>query len=91
MASGVQAMAGKYTEAPAHIGKMSRPPRPKVNASGGDPITMSSGRAFKTWRGQVSQAASTSRWVCTAALGWPVVPEVKAIRATSSASTSQGR
>jgi hypothetical protein len=82
-------MSGKYTEAPAHIGNTSRPPRPKVKASGGEPITMSSGVARSTWRGQVSQAASTSRWVCTAALGLPVVPEVKAISAMSSAAVGQ--
>ena len=66
------------------------PPRPKVKASGGEPITMSSGVAWSTWRGQASQAASTSRWVCTAALGVPVVPEVKAIIAMSSAEVRQG-
>jgi hypothetical protein len=66
------------------------PPRPKVKASGGEPITMSSGLALSTWRGQASQAASTSRCVCTAALGLPVVPDVKAISAMSSADTGQG-
>jgi hypothetical protein len=65
------------------------PPRPKVKASGGEPITMSSGVARSTWRGQHSQAASTSRWVCMAALGLPVVPEVKAISAMSSAAVGQ--
>ena len=65
------------------------PPRPKVKASGGEPITMSSGRARSTCRGQVSQAASTSRWEWTAALGLPVVPEVKASRAMSSPAVGQ--
>jgi hypothetical protein len=65
------------------------PPRPKVNASGGEPMTMSSGVALSTWRGQASQAASTSRWVWTAALGLPVVPEVNAISAMSSAAVGQ--
>ena len=88
MDCGVYAMSGKYTDAPAHIGKISMPPSPKVKASGGEPITMSSVRARSTWRGQVSQAASTSRWVCTAAFGLPVVPEVKAKRATSVAAVA---
>ncbi len=51
---------------------------------------MSSGVARNTWRGQVSQAAIRSRWVCTAALGLPVVPEVKASSAMSSALVGQG-
>ena len=51
---------------------------------------MSSGVACSTWRGQASQAASTSRCVCTTALGLPVVPEVKAIRAMSSPAVGQG-
>ncbi len=72
------------------MGNTSRPPSPKVNASGGEPTTMSSGVARSTWRGQVSQAASTSRWVCTAALGVPVVPEVKASSAMSVAAVGQG-
>jgi hypothetical protein len=63
MASGVYGMSGKYTEAPAHIGNTSKPPSPKVNASGGEPMTMSSGVALSTWRGQASQAAITSRWL----------------------------
>ena len=46
-------------------------------------------RAFSTWRGQVSQAASTSRCMCTAALGLPVVPEVKASMAMSVAAVGQ--
>ena len=62
------------------------PPKPKVNASGGEPITMSSAVAFSTCRGQASHAASTSRCVCSAAFGAPVVPLVNAISATSSAS-----
>ena len=65
------------------------PPRPKVKASGGEPITMSSGVARSTWRGQASQAASTSRCVWTTALGLPVVPEVKASSAMSSAAVGQ--
>ena len=50
---------------------------------------MSPGNARSTWRGQASHAAKISRWVCTAALGLPVVPEVKAIMATSSAAVEQ--
>ena len=51
---------------------------------------MSSGVARSTWRGQVSHAAIRSRWVCTAAFGLPVVPEVNASRAMSSALVGQG-
>ena len=62
-----------------------------MKASGGEPMTMSSGVARSTWRGQVSQAANTSRWVWTAAFGLPVVPEVKASSAMSSALVGQRR
>ena len=51
---------------------------------------MSVGSASSTWRGHAWQAASTSRWVCTTAFGFPVVPEVNAISATSSAEVRQG-
>ena len=40
-------------------------------------------------RGKQSQAARTSRWKCIVPLPWPVVPEVKAIIAVSSAAVSQ--
>ena len=60
-----------------------------MNANGGDPITMSSLRAFRTWRGHVSHMASTSRCVVTGALGLPVVPDVKASSAISSAAVGQ--
>ena len=50
---------------------------------------MSSDVGLSTWRGQASQAASTSRCVCTTALGAPVVPLVKASRAMSSAEVGQ--
>jgi hypothetical protein len=83
--SGVNGPSPKYTEAPAHIGNTSSPPRPKVKASGGAADDDVVGRGRSTCRGQASQAASTSRWVCTAALGLPVVPEVKASSAMSSA------
>ena len=51
---------------------------------------MSSGVASRTERGQAWQAASMSRWVWTTALGWPVVPDVNAIKAGSSADVVQG-
>jgi len=38
----------------------------------------------------VSQIASTSRWKCTQPFGSPVVPEVKAISATSSLRVATG-
>lgn len=71
------------------MGKSSSPPSPKVKASGGDPTTMSSGVERSTWCGHAPQAASTSRWLCTGALGCPVVPDVKAMSAMSSAAVGQ--
>ena len=50
---------------------------------------MSSALALKMYRGKQSHMASTSRWQCMVPLGGPVVPEVKAISATSSAAVSQ--
>ena len=50
---------------------------------------MSSLVAFRMWRGQVSHIASTSRCVVAGALGLPVVPEVKASSAMSSAAVGQ--
>ena len=76
-------------EAPTRIGKHSMPPRPKVNASGGVPQKTSSACVRSTDRGNRSHIASTSRWTCIVPLGWPVVPEVKAISATSSCAVSQ--
>ena len=71
------------------MGNTSKPPKPKVNANGGEPITMSCGVARSTWRGQASQALKMSRWLWAAALGVPVVPEVKASMAMSSAWVGQ--
>ena len=47
------------------------------------------GSALQHVRGKQSQIASTSRWKCIVPFGSPVVPEVKAIRQTSSAAVSQ--
>ncbi len=60
-------------------------PSPKVKAYGGVPANTSSvvGRSRK--RENVSAFASTSRWKCMVAFGRPVVPEVNASSATSSA------
>ena len=66
------------------------PPSPNVNASGGVPEKTSSGAGRRTWRANVSQHASRSRWKCTQPFGVPVVPEVKAMIATSSAAVSTG-
>ncbi len=74
--------------APKRSGKHSRPPRPKVKASGGEPMKMSSCAGFRQERGKQSHIAITSRWKCMVPLGLPVVPEVKAINATSSAAVS---
>ena len=56
-----------------------------MKASGGVPVKTSSVCALQDERGKQSQIASTSRWKCIVPFGWPVVPEVKAISATSSA------
>ena len=74
--------------APKRIGKHSSPPRPKVNASGGEPMKISSLTGFRQERGKQSHIAITSRWKCIVPFGLPVVPEVKAISATSSADVS---
>jgi hypothetical protein len=60
-----------------------------VKASGGEPMTMSSGVALSTWRGQASQAASTSRWRVHGGLGLAGGAEVKASSAMSSAAVGQ--
>ena len=75
-------------EAPTRIGKHSMPPRPKVNAIGGVPTKTSSLPAFRIERGKRSHIATTSRWKCIVPLGLPVVPEVKAMSATSSAAVA---
>ena len=49
-------------------GKNSRPPSPKVNASGGVPVKTSSGLRPQDVRGKQSQTAITSRWKCIVAL-----------------------
>ena len=52
-------------------------------------MTTSSLRARSTWRGQPLHMAITSRCEVTGALGLPVVPEVKASSAMSSAAVGQ--
>src|SRR5258706_15092795 len=71
--------------APKRSGKHSSPPRPKVKASGGEPMKTSSCAGFRQERGKQSHIAITSRWKCIVPLGFPVVPDVNAISATSSA------
>jgi hypothetical protein len=56
-----------------------------VNASGGVPQKMSSFCTLRIERGNASHIATTSRWKCIVPFGLPVVPEVKAMSATSSA------
>src|SRR6185437_15680834 len=51
---------------------------------GAAPATMSAGSSRSTLSATVWQIVSTSRWKCSVAFGLPVVPEVKAINATSS-------
>ena len=65
-------------------GNTSSPPSPNVKASGGLPMKTSSRVARSTCGGQQAAAAITSRWKCSVPFGTPVVPEVKAISATSS-------
>ena len=74
--------------APTAAGKTTRPPRPKVKAIGGVPTMTSSFVRPTTWRAKVSAMARMSRWKWTQPLGFPVVPEVKAIRAGSSSAVS---
>ena len=82
------AFSTSSVEAPACSGKSRTPPSPKVKANGGVPVKTSSGDGWSTWRENVSQTASRSRWKCIVALGRPVVPEVKASIATSSLEVS---
>ncbi len=77
-------------EAPTRSGKTTRPPSPNVKASGGVPVNTSSGVGRSTCVENVSAFASTSRWKCMVAFGRPVVPDVKASSATSSAAVSTG-
>ncbi len=82
------AFSSNSTDAPARSGNTSRPPSPNVNASGGVPVKISVGRGWTTCLENVSAMARTSRWKCMVALGLPVVPEVVASTATSSAAVS---
>ena len=59
-----------------------------MNASGGVPQKTSSRVGFRHERGNASHIAITSRWKCMQPFGCPVVPEVKAISATSSSAVS---
>ncbi len=81
-------LATGAVEAPKRSGNSTSPPSPNVNASGGVPLKTSLGRGSRIARANVSHAASRSRWKCTQPFGVPVVPEVKAMIATSSAAVS---
>ena len=59
-----------------------------MKPSGGVPVKTSSRRGLIRCREKVSAVASTSRWKCMVTLGCPVVPEVEASMATSSAAVS---
>ena len=72
-------------DAPRCMGKSTSPPRPNVKASGGLPMKTSSASARSTCGGKHTHAAITSRCICMVAFGCPVVPDVKAKKATSSA------
>ena len=75
-------------QAPARSGKTSSMPRPKVNASGALHAATSSGAIRRAWRSNVSPIARMSRWKCIVIFGTPVLPEVAASSATSSAAVS---
>src|SRR5215203_331387 len=49
-------------EAPKRIGNRTRPPRPKVNASGAVQVKISSGCGSSRYRANVSHTARMSRW-----------------------------
>jgi len=83
-----EARSSSSTLAPTLSGKVTSPPSPKVNPTGGVPAKISAGPAASTCRPNVSLMASTSRWKCMVAFGFPVVPEVGASRATSSAAVA---
>ena len=85
--SGV-AFSSSTVLAPMASGNSSRPPSPNVKASGGLPMKRSSAFGRSTCGGQQAQAAITSRWKCIVPLGWPVEPDVNAIRQTSSSAVS---
>ena len=77
--------------APKRIGNSTCAPSPNVNASGGVPEKTSVGRGLRgSSAANVSQHASRSRWKWTQPFGVPVVPEVNAMIATSSAAVSTG-
>ena len=88
--SGV-AFSVSAVDAPWRRGNASMPPRPKVKARGGVPQKISFGRTLRIDCGKQSHIARMSRWKCIVPLGSPVVPEVKAISATSSAAVSTAR
>jgi hypothetical protein len=71
------------------MGNSSSPPNAYVNASGGVPMKMSSLVGRRMWRGKQSAQARMSRCVCIVPLPRPVLPEVKAMMAMSSAAVSQ--
>jgi hypothetical protein len=83
-----EARSSSSVLAPMPNGNTTSPPSPKVNPSGGVPVNTSSGLAASTCRPNVSLMASTSRWKCMVALGLPVVPDVVASSATSSAAVA---
>jgi len=82
------AFSSNTVAAPTSSGNKSSPPRPNVKASGGLPQKTSSADARSTFLPNVSHVAAMSRWKCIAAFGLPVVPDVNAIIATSSACVS---
>ena len=83
-------LATGAVEAPNRNGNSTAAPSPNVNASGGVPLNTSSGCGSRISRANVSHVASRSRWKCMQPFGTPVVPDVNAMIATSSAAVSTG-
>ena len=83
------AFSSSTVDAPIDIGKSSRPPSPKVNASGGLPMNTSSRDARSTCARPAGAGAPSRRGgSASCAFGLPVVPDVNAIRQMSSAAVS---
>ena len=78
------ARSSNTTLARAAMGKHTSPPSPKVNAIGGVPMHRSLAVMPSTCSANPRHIAITSRWKCMHPFGTPVVPDVNAMRATSS-------
>ena len=82
------ACSASSAHAPARSGKTTSMPRPKVKASGAVQATTSSGASRRAWRPNVLSIDRMSRWKCIVIFGTPVLPDVGASSATSSAAVA---